>query len=102
MQKSLANAAPLFTGIANMQELNSAVRSPLLGFYYIAFMFFAIQDPVPVAWRSIFGFSHDSAQFSPPLEHKIFRAMEFHQSLRGGRYLVRFGFMQRRIERLGQ
>src|SRR5215471_18053432 len=54
----------------------------------------AVQDPIPVAWRGLFGFSHDSAQFSPPLKHKILQAMEFHPSLCGGGYLVPFGFMQ--------
>jgi hypothetical protein len=43
----------------------------------------SIQDPLPVVWRSVFAFSHDSAQFSTPFEHKILRAMEFQQSLRG-------------------
>jgi hypothetical protein len=62
----------------------------------------AVQDPLPVARRSVFGLSHDPAQFSPPLEYKILRAMEVHQSLRRGRYLVRFGFLQGLIESFGQ
>jgi hypothetical protein len=48
-----------------------------------ALLILSIQDPIPVARRSVFRFAHGSVQFSPPFEHKILRAMEFHQSLCG-------------------